>query len=65
MKPNIKFEQNGDEWKFSTITTLKTHSFEFKLNEKFEEVTWDDRKLFVSNDLNKTLMYQILLNRNI
>ena len=45
MKPNVKFECNGDEWSFTTTSTLKTHVIKFKLNEEFDEETADGRKV--------------------
>lgn len=44
-KPNVKFEVNGDEWTFSTISAIKCSVIKFKLNEDFQEETMDGRKL--------------------
>ena len=44
MKPHVKFEINGDEWTFTTTSTLKTHTIKYKLNTEFEEETLDGRK---------------------
>lgn len=49
MKPTVKFEQNGDEWTLSTITTTINKNFKFKLNEKLDEETWDDRNVLVTS----------------
>ena len=45
LKPNVKFEINGDEWTFSTISSLRTHIIKFKLNQEFDEETADGRKV--------------------
>ena len=42
-KPYIAFEVNGDTWTMTTITTIKTHNVNFKLNEEFSEETVDGR----------------------
>ena len=44
-KPNVRFEQNGDEWTMTTISAIKTHAIKFKLGEEFEEETIDGRKV--------------------
>lgn len=44
-KPNVRFEQNGDEWTFTTISAIKTAVIKFKLNEEFDEETLDGRKV--------------------
>ena len=45
LKPNVRFEKNGDEWTFTTISTLKTTVIKFKVGEEFEEETIDGRKV--------------------
>jgi hypothetical protein len=60
-KPNVKFELNGDEWTFSTISSIKTTVVKFKLNEEFNEETMDGRKvksLFVLESDNKLVQTQ-------
>ena len=44
-KPNVKFEQNGDEWTFSTLSALKTSVIKYKLGEEFEEERMDGNKV--------------------
>lgn len=44
-KPNIKFEVDGDQWTFTTSSSLKTHVVKFELNKEFEEETLDGRKV--------------------
>jgi fatty acid-binding protein 3, muscle and heart len=44
-KPNVKFSINGDEWTFSTISTIKTSTIKFTLNQEFDEETIDGRKV--------------------
>ena len=44
-KPNIKFTQNGDEWVFTTTSTLKTTTVTYKLDQWFDEETADGRKV--------------------
>lgn len=44
-KPNVRLEKNGDEWTFTTVSTLKTTAIKFKLNEEFDEETIDGRKV--------------------
>nr|WLG17462.1 fatty acid-binding protein A [Brachionus rotundiformis] len=44
-KPNVKFVKNGDEWTFSTVSTLKSQHLKYKLDEEFEEETLDGRKV--------------------
>ena len=46
-KPNVRFEKNGDEWTFTTISAIKTIVIKFKLNEEFDEETADGRKVKV------------------
>jgi fatty acid-binding protein 4 len=43
-KPNVRFELNGDEWTFTTTSTLKTHTIKYRLNTEFDEETLDGRK---------------------
>lgn len=45
MKPNVRFEKNGDDWTFTTTSTLKTTVLKFKIGEEFEEETIDGRKV--------------------
>ncbi len=56
LKPNVKFEVTGDEWVFSTVSSLRTHVIKYKLNEEFDEETADGRKvraIFTLVDNNK------------
>lgn len=66
-KPNVKFVQNGDEWTFTTSSTLKTQSLKFKLNEEFDEETLDGRKVKTtfSFDGNKLVQTQKDKDNNI
>lgn len=43
-KPNVRFELNGDEWTFTTTSTLRTHTIKYRLNQEFDEETLDGRK---------------------
>ncbi|KAF7207936.1 retinoid-binding protein 7 [Nothobranchius furzeri] len=58
LKPRKVIKQDGDNFHFQTITTLKTYECSFKIGEEFEEVTkgmdnrlcqsvvnWDNDKL--------------------
>lgn len=49
LKPTLDFEVNGDHWKITSTSTFKTIVIEFDLNNEFEEITGDGRKLNVSN----------------
>lgn len=66
-KPNVKFSKNGDEWTFTTTSTLKTHTIKFKLNEQFDEETLDGRKVktIMSLDGNKLVQTQRDKDNNI
>ncbi|CAF0828657.1 unnamed protein product [Brachionus calyciflorus] len=44
-KPNVKFVKEGDDWTFSTVSTLKSQHLKYKLDEEFEEETLDGRKV--------------------
>lgn len=45
VKPNLRFNRNGDEWMLTTISSLKTHGIRFKLGQEFPEETVDGRKV--------------------
>ena len=45
LKPNVKFEQEGDYWAMSSISSLRSHVIKFKLDEEFDEETADGRKV--------------------
>jgi hypothetical protein len=45
LKPNVKFELDGDVWSMSSISSVRTHTIKFKLNEEFDEETADGRKV--------------------
>lgn len=59
-KPNVKFVKNGDEWVFTTTSTLKTLEVKYKIGEEFEEETLDGRKVktVFSVDGNKLVQTQ-------
>jgi hypothetical protein len=44
-KPNVKFVKNGDEWTFSTVSTLKSQHLKYQLDKEFDEETLDGRKV--------------------
>jgi fatty acid-binding protein 3 len=60
-KPNVKFEKNGDEWTFSTISAIRTIVIKFKLDEEFDEETADGRKVKVIHLKNVYFSYRKLL----
>ncbi len=71
-KPNVRFEKNGDQWTFTTISSIKTIIVKFKLNEEFDEETADGRKVKVKpntlwkdikkKDLNKKIKFNLNLD---
>ena len=47
VKPDVSFVSNGDEYSFTTSSTIKTHSIRFKLDQEFDEETIDGRNVKV------------------
>lgn len=47
-KPTIVISVADDNWMVKTITTVKTTEIRFKLDEEFDEVTADGRKVKVN-----------------
>lgn len=44
-KPSLRFQKKGDEWTFTTTTSLKSQVIKFKVGEPFAEETLDGRKV--------------------
>jgi len=60
-KPKVTVSVSDDgTWTMKTETTFKTHTFEFKLGQEFDETTADDRKMktTVTLDGNKLVQEQ-------
>ncbi|MFH4976406.1 hypothetical protein AB6A40_003115 [Gnathostoma spinigerum] len=45
LKPTLTIEIDGDHWKITSESTFKTIILDFKLNEEFDEITGDGRKM--------------------
>lgn len=44
-KPNVKFAKSGDEWTFTTSSSVKTLEIKYRLGQEFDEETLDGRKV--------------------
>ena len=44
VKPTITIEKNGNKWKISVVSSIKTIVTEFELDVEFDETTADGRK---------------------
>ncbi|XP_044151162.1 fatty acid-binding protein, heart-like [Bufo gargarizans] len=45
LKPDEIISKNGDEWSINTLSTFKNTELKFKLDEEFDEITADGRKV--------------------
>jgi hypothetical protein len=63
-KPNVKFEVNGDEWTFTTTSTLRTHVVKYRLNQEFDEETLDGRKCRTTFTLEDNKLVQTQRDQN-
>ena len=47
VKPTINIEKNGNKWKITVVSSVKTIVTEFELDVEFDDVTPDGRKVKV------------------
>jgi len=57
--PTTIISRNGDDWSISTDWTFKNTEMNFKLEQEFDELTWDDRscKSTITQDGENTLVH--------
>lgn len=58
VKPKLTFAKNGDEWTFTTASSVKTLEIKFKLGQEFDEETLDGRKVKTIIALNGNKLVQ-------
>ncbi|XP_040287762.1 fatty acid-binding protein, adipocyte-like [Bufo bufo] len=45
LKPDVIISENKDQWSIKTLSTSKNTELKFKLNEEFDEITAEGRKV--------------------
>ncbi|CAD6996438.1 probable fatty acid-binding protein [Ceratitis capitata] len=60
VSPTVELKQDGDNYTFTTTSTFKTSTINFKLGEEFDEETLDGRKVksVITLDGNKLVQEQ-------